>query len=98
MPPEKSVKIMGLRRIIPIHEHVLTLGFERYVSALRDARSELLFPDLRPSTFGKLTKEASRRLNRYINTVVSTDPRHVAQHLATDHQMPKDHLALPFAG
>ena len=73
--PEKSVKTTGSRRIIPIHEHVLTLGFERYVSALKDVGSELLFPDLRPSTFGKLTKEASRRLNRYINAVVSTDAR-----------------------
>ncbi len=73
--PEKSVKTTGSRRIIPIHEHVLSLGFSGYVDALRDAGSELLFPDLRPSTFGKLTKEASRRLNRYINAVVSTDKR-----------------------
>jgi integrase len=73
--PDKSVKTMGSRRIIPIHEHVLALGFGGYVEALRDAGSELLFPDLRPSTFGKLTKEASRRLNRYINAVVSTDQR-----------------------
>ena len=73
--PDKSVKTTGSRRIIPIHEHVLKLGFGKYVGALRKARSELLFPDLRPSTFGKLTKEASRRLNRYINAVVSTDQR-----------------------
>ncbi|MEH3120781.1 MAG: hypothetical protein PGN16_02190 [Sphingomonas phyllosphaerae] len=38
--PEKSVKTTGSRRIIPIHEHVLTLGFERYVSALKDAVHE----------------------------------------------------------
>lgn len=73
--PDKSVKTTGSRRIIPIHEHVLALGFAAYVDALRDAGSELLFPDLRPSTFGKLTKEASRRLNRYINATVSTDQR-----------------------
>jgi integrase len=73
--PDKSVKTMGSRRIIPIHEHVLALGFGQYVEALREAGSELLFPDLRPSTFGKLTKEASRRLNRYINAIVSTDQR-----------------------
>ena len=42
---------------------------------MKDAGRQLLFPDLRPSTFGKLTKEASRRLNRYINAVVSTDAR-----------------------
>jgi len=73
--PDKSVKTQGSRRIIPIHDHVLALGFGRYVDALRAAGSDLLFPDLRPSTFGKLTKEASRRLNRYINAIVSTDER-----------------------
>lgn len=73
--PDKSVKTHGSRRIIPIHDHVLALGFGRYVDALRVAGSELLFPDLRPNAFGKLTKEASRRLNRYINAVVSADER-----------------------
>lgn len=73
--PQKSIKTPGSRRIIPIHDRVLELGFQTYVEALRAADRELLFPDLRPSTHGKLTKEASRRLNRHINAVVSKDER-----------------------
>lgn len=73
--PDKSVKTQGSRRVIPIHDHVLALGFRRYVGALEKVGSDLLFPDLRPNAFGKLTKEASRRLNRHINGVVSTDDR-----------------------
>lgn len=73
--PDKSVKTQGSRRIVPLHGHVLALGFGRYVDALKKAGIDLLFPDLRPNPFGKLTKEASRRLNRHINAVVSTDER-----------------------
>jgi len=73
--PDKSIKTQGSRRIIPIHDHVMALGFDRYVRALERAGSELLFPDLKPNAFGKLTKEASRRLNRHINAVVSADER-----------------------
>jgi integrase len=72
---EKSLKNEGSRRVIPIHDRVLELGFERYVDALEKAGQELLFIDLDPNMFGKVTQEASRRANRHIDAVVSDDPR-----------------------
>jgi hypothetical protein len=54
---------------------VLGLGFVSYVEALQKAGHTRLFPDLKSSTFDKLTKEASRLANRYIDRVGFTDPR-----------------------
>lgn len=73
--PEKSVKNDGSRRVVPIHDRLLDIGFERYVDALRKADQRLLFPDLSSNMFGKLTQEASRRAGRYIDKVVANDPR-----------------------
>ena len=72
---EKSVKTDGSRRIIPLHDRVLEAGLLRYVEALRDRGQHRLFPDLKANSFDKVTKEASRRANRYIDKVLSTDKR-----------------------
>ena len=73
--PEKSVKNDGSRRVVPIHDRLLDIGFERYVDALRKADQRQLFPDLSSNMFSKLTQEASRRAGRYIDKVVADDPR-----------------------
>lgn len=72
---EKSVKNDGSRRVVPIHDRLLDIGFERYVDALRKADQRQLFPDLTSNMFSKLTQEASRRAGRYIDRVVADDPR-----------------------
>ncbi|GAA0671783.1 integrase [Sphingomonas insulae] len=72
---EKSVKNDGSRRVVPIHDRLLDIGFERYVDALRRADQRQLFPDLTSNMFSKLTQEASRRAGRYIDRVVADDPR-----------------------
>lgn len=71
----KSVKNDDSRRLVPIHDRVMEIGFERYVDALRNAGLPLLFPDLAPNGFSKVTQEASRRANRLIDAVVTDDPR-----------------------
>lgn len=71
----KSVKTESSRRVIPIHKHVLALGFTAYVEALTKAGHQRLFPDLKRSTFEKMTKEASRLANRYMDRVGLDDPR-----------------------
>lgn len=71
----KSIKNEGSRRVVPIHAHAFSLGFDRYVAALRSHGQDLLFPDLRPNRYGKVTQNASQRANRVINTVVGPDPR-----------------------
>lgn len=72
---EKSLKTDESRRVIPIHDRLIEIGFERYVQALEKNGQDLLFVDLDPNRFGKLTQEASRRANRYIDAIVSDDRR-----------------------
>ncbi|WP_242153228.1 site-specific integrase [Sphingomonas sp. BAUL-RG-20F-R05-02] len=69
------VKNENSRRMIPLHDVIIELGFETYVDALRSAGETRLFPDLKPNMFDKLCKEASRVANRLIDKVVSDDPR-----------------------
>lgn len=69
------VKNETSRRMIPIHNLVLALGFENYVEALKSDGQTRLFPDLRPNKFDKLCQAASRVGNRLIDKVVSKDPR-----------------------
>jgi integrase len=91
----KSLKTASSRRMVPVHDHVLSLGFEDYVERLRSAGETRLFPDLKPNTFDKLTKEASRLANRYIDGVGLRDPRlvfhslrHTFKDLARDAGIP----------
>ena len=72
---DKKIKNANSRRVIPIHDRVIRLGFEHYCNELRRRGQSLLFPDLQSSQFGKYTKEASRRANRFINRVVTNDKR-----------------------
>lgn len=71
----KSLKNESSRRIVPVHDLALSLGFAFYVECLRRQGQTMLFPDLAPNRFGKVTQEASRRANRLINRTVGDDPR-----------------------
>ena len=71
----KSLKTPNSRRVIPVHDTLRALGFERYVASLCAADSVQLFPDLVAGRFGKHTKEASRSANRLIDRLVSKDER-----------------------
>lgn len=44
---DQSLKTRNARRDVPIHPHLLALGFLDYVRALRSAGQERLFPELR---------------------------------------------------
>lgn len=63
--PDKHVKTEDSRRVMPLHELALSLGFVRYVDGLRSIGQPMLFPDLRTNMFDKMTQQASRRANRY---------------------------------
>ncbi|WP_457349196.1 DUF6538 domain-containing protein [Sphingomonas sp. UYP23] len=69
------VKNETSRRMIPLHDLVIDLGFEAYVAALRKAGRTRLFPDLKPNKFDKLCQAASRVANRLIDKVVADDSR-----------------------
>ena len=70
-----SVKTPGSRRVIPIHDRLKALGFDRYVTSIRESGSVQLFPDLVAGKFGKHTKEASRVANRLIDKLVTRNRR-----------------------
>lgn len=73
----KSIKNPGSRRVIPIHDHLKALGFDRYIASVRKSGSLQLFPDLAAGQFGKHTKEASRVANRLIDKLVTKNRRFV---------------------
>jgi integrase len=72
---EKHIKTMESRRLVPIHDHLRSLGFESYIEALAAHGHRQLFPDLKPNVFGDLTQEASRLANRYIDNHATADTR-----------------------
>jgi integrase len=72
----ESIKNEGSARVIVVHPRLLDLGFLKYVEQRRAAKAERLF-DLKQSATGKWTKELSRRVNRYVDRVVTDDPRYV---------------------
>ena len=72
---DKSIKTPTSRRLVPVHDRLLALGFNDYCDALRAAGHDRLFPDLQSNGFGKRTQDASKRANRYIDAVVSRDAR-----------------------
>ena len=72
---DARVKNQTSRRMIPLHAMILTLGFDDYVAALREAGETRLFPELKPNRFDKLCQAASRVANRVIDREVGNDPR-----------------------
>lgn len=72
----RRLKNENSRRLVPIHQKLIEIGFLRYVQTIRDQRAERLFPSLteathRPGDFGRTP---SRRFTDYRRKVgVGTD-------------------------
>lgn len=63
-------------RYVVLHERIIDLGFKEYVAKRKAAGKVGLF-DLEPDNSGNYVKTLSQRLNRYLNKVVTNDPRYV---------------------
>jgi len=72
---DKSVKTEESKRLLPVHQRLIELGFLEYLGALAMLGHTELFPDLKENSVGKRTKEASQKLNRIIDRQVSADRR-----------------------
>ena len=72
----ESIKNEESARVSVVHPRLLDLGFLDYVRRRRKAGAVRLF-DLKQSATGKWTKELSRRVNRYVDRIVTDDPRYV---------------------
>lgn len=68
----QSAKTEGSVRVLIVHPRLTDLGFLDLVERRRNAGADRLF-DLTKSTNDKWTKELSRRLNLYLDAVVTDD-------------------------
>lgn len=91
-----AVKTEGSKRLVPIHDALIRIGFDRYIAVLRAKGETQLFPELSLNQFDKMTKEASRTAGRYIDKIVSPDPslvfhstRHSFKDLADNAEIPE---------
>ena len=71
----KHVKTLESKRMVPIHDRLIQLGFLRYRKSIALAGHTELFPALEANSVGKRTKELSRRANRVIDRQVGSDSR-----------------------
>jgi hypothetical protein len=69
--------------VIVVHPRLLELGFLGYAQRRREAGATRLF-ELKQSATGKWTKDLSRRVNRYVDRVVTDDPRYVCHSLRSE--------------
>ena len=73
---DQHVKTEASERYVVIHERLIELGFHDHVERRQTAGVVRLF-DLEPDRNGNFVKELSRRLNRYLDRVVTEDARYV---------------------
>jgi integrase len=71
----KRTKTKSSRRRVPIHPELVRLGFLEYVTAQRQAGHRLLFPELRPTSYGSRTAAWSKYWGRHARELGVTDKR-----------------------
>ncbi len=91
-----TLKNRGSARRVPIHSALVSLGFLRYVEALRTAGQVRLFPELKPDRFGTVTGNWSKWFGSYLRSRNVNDPRivfhsfrHSFKHYARESGLPK---------
>jgi integrase len=72
----QKTKNEASERYVVLHEKLIELGFLNYVEGRRKTGKKRLF-DLKATKGASLTKGLSQRLNRYLDRVVTDDPRYV---------------------
>ena len=88
--PDKHLKNLSSRRIIPIHDTILELGFLDYLKRLKDIyrKRERIFEEL-PLSEGNYGKNVSRFFNQeYLHRIgIKTDKKsfHSLRHTVSDH-------------
>ena len=88
--PDKHLKNLSSRRVIPIHDTILELGFLDYLKRLKDIyrKRERIFEEL-PLSEGNYGKNVSRFFNQeYLHRIgIKTDKKsfHSLRHTVSDH-------------
>ena len=73
----KSVKTKGSNRRIPLHAHVIDVGFLDYVSTIKNAGHKRLFPNMKPYIHGVIGGSWSQWWGRYARGLGLTDKKKV---------------------
>jgi integrase len=68
---DQELKTETSRRNVPVHEVLIRCGFMDFVETAREARSEWLWPELKPDKYGNRSSAFSKRWNRKLKTVIS---------------------------
>ena len=64
---DKSIKTKSGNRIVPIHPHLLDLGFLDYVEEVRNQKQVKLFPNLKKGSTSSYGSAISQWFGRYLN-------------------------------
>lgn len=68
---DKSLKNVNSRRVVPIHQYLIDLGFIEYVEALRAAGHKRLFPEIKPDRVKGYSKDPGKWHNqRYLGDLL----------------------------
>lgn len=62
---DRTAKTAQSSRMVPLHNHLVELGFDRYVEMLKSEGAEYLIPDARHHLEDNLGKNMSRNFNTY---------------------------------
>ncbi len=62
----KSVKTEGSMRVLPIHPHLISLGFLKYHAERLEAGDKKLFPGAKRNERGQMMSEFSREFGKYL--------------------------------
>lgn len=72
---DKSVKNEGSKRIVPIHEELIKIGFLKYYDAIKQGGERKLFPHAKRNSRGQMIADYSREFGRYLERIGMKDGR-----------------------
>ncbi|HEY5777908.1 MAG TPA: site-specific integrase [Terrimicrobiaceae bacterium] len=80
---DRSVKSPAGRRLIPVHDELLKMGFPKFILARRKRAGAhcQVFSDLKPDRFGHWSAAISKRINRRLRSLGITNERLTAYSL-----------------
>jgi integrase len=77
---DKSVKNENSKRILPIHDQLLELGFIDHHAAIKEAGHDRLFPKAERNSRGQMIADFSRMFSRYLTDLGIKDGRGYSQY------------------
>lgn len=77
---EKSVKNENSKRILPVHDQLIELGFIDYHTRMKEAGHDRLFPNAERNARGQMLADFSRMFSRYLTSLKIKEGRGYSQY------------------